>query len=150
MNESSEYRVTSSEMVSLATGEYLRLFWWYVAIVPLFGLLCLLFGGGVLRPIGGFALLWPFSIPARAVISTTKARRLFRAGVRARIEEDGLYIVPSQMDVKGLRLRWGAVRDVRERGAWAIVRTRRFGFLPVPPEVGRGIAERMVGATKPS
>lgn len=144
MTESPEYRLSSTEFVNLAASEYVRTFWWYVAIVPLFGLLAVVFGEGPLRTIGGMAVLWPLSIPARAVLSTAKARRLFGAGVRARVEEDGLYIVPSQPGVKGLRLRWGWVRSVRERGEWALIQTRRFGFLPVPVETGREIMRRFV------
>lgn len=128
-------------MVRLASWEYARAFWWYVAIIPIFGVFAILFGDGLIRGIGMMALLWPLSIPARAVVSTGKARRLFGAGVRARIEEDGLYIVPNQPEVKGLRLKWTAIRDVVEREDWALVRTRRFGFVPVPLQVGREVSE---------
>jgi hypothetical protein len=120
----------------MASMEYLRSFWWLVATVPLFGILALAFGYGPLQAIGMFALLWPFSIPARSVLSTRKASKLFSKGCRLVAYDDRLEFQGETPGPAGKPLRMvvptDGVRDVVRRGENLLIRTLRFGFVPVP------------------
>ncbi|RYG49270.1 hypothetical protein EON79_01930, partial [bacterium] len=56
----SPYRLSPSELVRVAALEYFRSFWWYVAIVPAFGVIALIFGDNFLRAIGMMATVFEF------------------------------------------------------------------------------------------
>lgn len=119
----------------MGAKEYLRTFWWMVAVVPAFGVAALLFGNGILQAIGLMAILWPISIPARSVVSTAKASRLFSSGVRMVLFEDRIEFQGQTPGPNGKPLRMtlplGNVRDVVRRGDWLLVRTMRLEFDPV-------------------
>jgi hypothetical protein len=127
---SQQYRVSRIILARLSAEEYIRSFWWFILIIPTFGLACLIFGSGLLQIIGWMAVLWPFSIPARSVISSSKAGKLLSRGTRVELKNGTLYF--SSDDGKGLKLELWAARDVVVRGEYALVRMRRFGFVPIP------------------
>lgn len=114
----------------IASGEYLRAFWWFVLPVPLFGALAFMFGGTqIMKGVGLFAILWPLSIPARAVLATSKAGRLFENGVHLSADDENLYF--HGVDGSGLRLRIDSVRDAVRRPGFVVLRLRSLGFVPV-------------------
>jgi len=119
----------------LAAEEFLRLLWWIVIVVPLFGIVALVYGRGILQAAGMAAILWPISIPARGILSTTRAGRLFTYGCFAELDDQNLTFY----DSSGKRerpLRWKiplyTVRDVVERHDFYLVRMRLLWFVPVP------------------
>ena len=130
--QTSEYRVSRSELALLASGEYLRNFWWFVLVTPLFGVLAFVFTSGLLQVIGLMAILWPFSIPARAVLSTSKSARLFRS-CYMKADEDAVTFYGSETQPKQLRFQvpLAAIRSVRETRDFVILQTRRYGFAPI-------------------
>jgi hypothetical protein len=127
---SGEYQIDRFTLARISVTEYVRQFWWYIAIVPLFGLVAVIFGFGPLRVIGITAMLWPLTIPGRAVLSTGKAAKLFRAGTYATWDETAIYFHAANGG--GMKLEWMAVRAVVLSGAFLVFRTRRLGFVPIP------------------
>jgi hypothetical protein len=133
--ETASYRITRTEMARIASLEYLRSFWWVVIGIPLFGIFALIFGQGILQVIGVSALLWPFSIPARSVLATSKPSRLFAGGVRMRLYDDRMEFLGETPGKNGkpyrMTLPLDAIRDVVQRGDFLLIRTFRLGFLPI-------------------
>ena len=127
---SAKYRISRIVLARLTAEEYLRSFWWFALIVPVFGITCLLFGSGLLQVIGFMAILWPFSIPARAILSSSKASKLLSRGTWVRFEEQTLYFCADEGT--GLKLSLNAVRDIVVRGEYVLIRLRHFGFVPIP------------------
>ena len=111
-------------------SEYARQFWWYVATIPVFGLVLMVVGDGSMRAIGMMGMLWPLSLPARALFATRKSANLFVKKTEAEVREDGVYFKPETG--QGLRLARTSVHDVFMRKEWVIFRTRKFQFIPVP------------------
>jgi len=120
-------------MARLASEEYLYNFWWFAAAVPGFGIVSVILWDGALRVIGTMAILWPFSIPARSVMSTTKSSRLFTSGCHVELTEDELLFIGEYKD--GKRLRYPVdvdrIKEVIRRRGMLLVRTRVPGFLPI-------------------
>jgi hypothetical protein len=134
--ESEPYRVSRTDLARIASLEYLRTFWWVVIGIPLFGVIALIWGQGLLQVIGMFALLWPFSIPARSILTTTKASKLFAGGVQLVVFEDRLEFRGQALGKSGKPLRMvvplDTVRDLVLRGRFYLVRTIRLEIAPVP------------------
>jgi hypothetical protein len=128
-----EYQVSRSEMMLLAAREYVRIFWWYILITPIFGVLALIFGGGPLQLIGMIAILWPFSIPARAVISSSKASRLFSRGCHMEADDKEAIFYGVQANPKRLRFRlsYNDIRSVGRLQDLVVLRTRMLGAVPI-------------------
>jgi hypothetical protein len=142
---SKKYRVSRIVLARLAAEEYVRTFWWFVLIIPIFGVICLAFGSGLLQVIGFMAVLWPFSIPARAVLSSSKAAKLLTRGTWVKLENGTFFF--SAEDGKGLKLSLSSVRDVVVRGDYALVRMRRFGFIPIArAALAEGDLEKLLAA----
>ena len=127
---SKRYQISRVELARLAAEEYVRSFWWFLGITPLFGIVALVTTTGLLQVIGWFAILWPFSIPARAVISSSRAGKLFAKGTWFKLEDGVLYFHGD--DGKGMKLTLRGVRDAVMRGEFLVLRTRRYGIVPIP------------------
>lgn len=101
----------------------------------MFGLIAMIWGNGVIQIVGMFAFLWPFSIPARAVLTTTKASRLFTGGCQLSVYEDRLEFIGQTPLKDGRLLRMiipmEQVRDVVERKEFYVIRTIRLSFVLV-------------------
>jgi len=134
------FRISRNRLAFLAMEEYLRSFWWYVAIVPIFGLAAVITSEGLLRAIGAMALLWPFSIPARSIVTTAKSGRFFRDEVWMSTGDDALYFHSETS--KGMMLRLSSVRDLVRRGDYLLVRLRRLGFVAIPAAAFESDADR--------
>jgi len=136
--ETQPYRLSRLELAYVAIAEYVGSFWWIIAVIPAFGVGALIFGEGLLKVIGMMAILWPISIPARSILTTTKSSRLFVGGCRMVATEDRLEFFgevpgpsgkPYRMTVPAIQ-----IRDLVERRDLMLVRTTRLGFAPVRPE----------------
>lgn len=125
-----EYRVPRTVMARLAMMEYLRRFWWFALVPPVFGVLALSSGWqGMLLP-GFIALLWPFTIPARAVLATWKAGKFFERGVLVYLQDGKLMFVGTQ-GAKGMRLDLNSITSVGETARYLLLRFRHMGFVPI-------------------
>jgi len=90
---------------------------------------------GLMQIIGMFAFLWPFSIPARAVLTTTKSSRLYTQGCKLFFYEDRLEFIGQEALKDGRYPRmivpFHDIRDVIRRGDYLLVRTVKLGMLPL-------------------
>ena len=102
--------------------------------MPLGGVLGLILLPNV-APIWFAAILWPISLPARAILASRRSARLFANGCRVTIDEEAATFAaePSPDDRPRLRYRlpWTSVRAIRDRGTWIVLEGRRFEVLPV-------------------
>ena len=96
--------------------------------------------------------LWPVSIPARGIVSTTKASRLFAQGCRAVLDDEFLTFYDTSSRPKPLRWRLPLirVRDVVERRNYLLIRMRKLDFVAIPKNAfetddDRAVFERMIG-----
>jgi hypothetical protein len=127
------YQLNRLELSLLSAMEYLRMFWWYVAIVPTFGLLLLIFTRGPLQAIGMMAVLWPLTIPGRAFMTSSKSSRLFNQPCYMEADDTGVVFYSVATEPKRLRyaIRPGEMRDLVDRGDLLLIRTRKLGFAPI-------------------
>lgn len=118
----------------MASEEYVRSFWWFVVVVPLGGLVALITARGPLQVFGMLAVLWPFSIPARAVLFTTKASRLFTGGCHVEAGTGGITFI-GEYNKAQKRLRFHIagddIKSVVRRRELLLVRTYRPGIAPI-------------------
>ena len=101
--------------------------------VPVFGIAAMAFGDGIMRVVGCMALLWPFSIPARSVISTRKSSRLFSEGCHVEADEEKITFIGDYHGGKRLRyiLEIWRLKEAKHVGDLILLRTRIPGFLPI-------------------
>jgi len=124
------FRVSRLSLAYLGVAQYLRSFWWFVAIIPLFGLIATIVGSGILRGMGLFALLWPFSLPARAIVATSRTGKLLERGVWASFEDGVLYLHGEEG--QGSKLRLSSVRRIDQRMGFLVLVLPRGAFLALP------------------
>lgn len=131
---SEPFRIGRRELALLAAGEYLRKFWFVALPVPLGGVLGLIFLPNV-APVWFAAILWPISLPARAILASRRSARLFVDGCRVSLDDEAATFVaepgPEGRPRLRYRLPWTRIRAVRERGEWIVLEGRRFEVLPV-------------------
>jgi len=133
MITSGVYRLSRLELAYLTCEEYLRNYWWFAATVPIGGLGLMIFGQGPMVALGMLAFLWPFSIPARGIIFTTKSSRLFANGCHVEATIEDVNIIGEYKDGKRLRypVATNRLKSVLRRKGMIILRTRMPGFLAV-------------------
>ncbi len=123
-------------MARIASEEYLRSFWWLVAPIPLIGLGAIIFTKPPLQVFGMLMFLWPFSIPARSVLSTTKSSRLFSGGCHVEATEDEIVFIGEYINQKRLRyaIAMDRIKEIVPRGEVLLVRLRIPGIAPIKTE----------------
>ena len=127
----SEYRLTRFQISQTMALQYIRTFWWILISVPVFGVLCFALSTDlVIRACGLICLLWPFSIPARSFIVTSKASRQLLKPTTLFLTEDGIAL--SASDGTGMKLKTSSVRSIRRSGAVLVVQTMKLGLMLVP------------------
>ncbi|MBS1716438.1 MAG: hypothetical protein JSS72_01750 [Armatimonadetes bacterium] len=132
MIESEPFALSRTQLAYAAGWLYVRLFWPILLAVPSFGVALLVFGSKdpVLRYFGLVCFLWPFSIPARAVMNTTKTIRLLGHETRVQIGEGELRFLGESG--KGLKLSKKSIwRFTTSLNFYALV-TRKFQIAFVP------------------
>ena len=135
------FRVSRLSLAYLAVALYVRTYWWFAAIVPGFGLVWLLLMPLSLKAVGLMALLWPLSLPARAILATSKTGKLLQKGARATLEHKTLYLHGE--DGGGFRLDLSAVRrTVRTRGFLVLVLSRG-DFVALPLRGNESFADQV-------
>jgi hypothetical protein len=125
-----EFRVSRLSLAYLAVAQYVRTYWWFVAVIPTFGLVMFLLGPGVMRVMGVMAILWPFSLPARAIFATSKTGKLLEKGAYASLEDGVLYLHGKDGD--GMKLSLSAVRRIERRRGFLVFILARGAFLALP------------------
>lgn len=92
-------------------------------------MIALVLGSGVLQVMGLMALLWPLSLPARAIFATSKAGRLMERGAWASLEGTTLFV---HGEDEGVRLDLAAARRVERRRGFIVLSLARGDFLALP------------------
>lgn len=104
-------------------------------VPPLTGLLIVLFLP-IVAPLGFVGLLWPLSLPARALLASRRASRLFARGCHAEGSAEGVVFYGPASDAP--RLRWRVageeIRAVRVRPRFVVLELRRFEVVPIRRE----------------
>lgn len=131
------YKVSRVRLAYVASEEYIRTFWYWMISIPIAGIAFLVSGIPTLQGIGVFALMWPFTIPGRALLISTKASRLFNSGVVMRVTENEIEFLGQTPGASGKPMRMAIardmVRDVQVRQGVMILRTFRQAFAPIDP-----------------
>jgi len=127
------FSLTRTELARITSEEYIRTFWWFVAPVPVAGLIALITAKGPLQVIGMFAILWPFSIPARSVLATTKSSRLFTGGCHVEATPEEIVFVGEYKEGKRLRypVSTDKIKEAVRRHGIILLRMRIPGIAPI-------------------
>ena len=130
--ETTEYRISRSQLVYWSANEYIRRFWPAFIAFPVTGILLI-----VLMPIQvGFALgtiliMWPLSIPARSILLTGRAAKRVMSPTRMVAEGEHIYFIVNPMDLN-YRVNKKSIRDVVLRNEYVVIELWRFKMIFVP------------------
>ncbi len=109
--------------------------------IPIFGVVALVFGHSqILVAIGFFAILWPFSIPARAILITSKSARQFMKGTWMSLEDGFFYFHGT--DGTGFKLPLEKLRKVVKRQGFYLLKLQAMSFIPIPESAIRSPEDR--------
>src|ERR1019366_6410997 len=130
------FNLSRTELARITSEEYVRKYWFFVAPIPVMGLIALITGRGPLQVFGLLAVLWPFSIPARSVVTTTKSSRLFTGGCHVEATPDEVVFIGEYKDMKRLRyaISTDRIQEAVVRGGTIVLRMRLPGFAPIKVE----------------
>ncbi len=105
----------------------------------------------IMRYLGALMILWPITIPGRALVITSDQKKLYLRRTVATVREDGIYLDPEGGTPTRIRLDW--IRRVRRQGdLWAIISGRGqvvFVKATAFPEAARTAAESRIGVGVP-
>ncbi len=141
------FRIPRYLLARLSAEQYVRSFWWFVLVVPLFGILALFSGSAIIQAIGIFAILWPITIPARAVLGGWKAGTFFSGGVSLEVSDRTLYFHGTAGD--GMKLSMDAVRKAEVRHGFLLLSFGIGEFVAIPATAlatnGEGLLRALKG-----
>jgi len=129
---SAPFRIPRYLLARLSAEQYVRSFWWFVLVVPIFGIVAMVFSTGLLQVIGMFAILWPVTIPARAILGGWKAGTFFSNGVTLESDDSHLYF--HGKDSEGMKLAISAIRKVNLRHGFVLLSFGIGQFVAIPAE----------------
>ena len=130
MIKTNPFAIPPSRLAYLYAEEYVRSFWWMFIGIPISGLVVLLLvPGAIAKYIGMVCLLWPVTIPARAVLLSRKISKVLSKPTTAEFREDGIYF--EGQDIRSRAL-WSTIRNAEVRKEYLILRTRKLSVLLVP------------------
>jgi len=128
------YRLSRTELARVMSEEYVRKYWWFAVPIPITGIFFLSLTTGPLQALGMLMLLWPFSIPARSVVFSTKASRLFTGGCHVEATpEEIVFIGEYNKNQKRLRyvISTDRIKELTERGDVLLIRLRTPDVAPI-------------------
>lgn len=138
------FRLSRTELARITSEEYVRKYWFFIAPLPVIGLIALITSRGPLQVFGMLAVLWPFSIPARSVVVTTKSSRLFTGGCHVEATPEEVVFIGEYNNMK--RLRYAIATDRIQEAVFQrdtiILRMRLPGFAPIKVEAFENEADR--------
>lgn len=127
----SPYTLTRWQVALASAEEYIRALWWILIGIPLFGILALVVAPNeLIRGMGFICVVWPLTIPIRAVTASARAGALYGRPTTLAIDGDWLYLKGE--NGKGLRLARSEVWTVRLGGGVWRIKTRRLSVLLAP------------------
>jgi hypothetical protein len=120
-------------LARLAAEIYVRSFWWFIIIPPVFGVICLFSGSQLLYGVGMLGVLWPITIPARAAFISAAAGKFFSKPVRVVLSANTLYFYGSES--RGMKLSLANVRKIEERHGYILLIYGIGQFAAIPTEI---------------
>ena len=128
------FSISRTELARIMSEEFLRKYWFFAVPIPLTGIFFLALTSGPLQALGMLMLLWPFSIPARSVVFTTKSSRLFTGGCHVEATPDAVAII-GEYTKEGKRLRYlsetDRIKEVIQRRDFLLVRLKTPAIAPI-------------------
>lgn len=92
---SETYTIGRLELAYATTAAYVRTFWWALVGVPISGVLIIaILSVPIMQYLGAVMVLWPITIPGRALLITDSHRRLYLRPTVCTLREDGVYLDP--------------------------------------------------------
>jgi hypothetical protein len=125
---SEPYSIRRAELAYATAEVYFRTYWWFILGIPVAGI-AILFALPMLRIVGGLMVLWPISIPARAVLISGKTYRRLGAQTVARVGENEAFIEPEGQTPVRIHYNW--VRKVMKSGQLFILVGPRGAFTAI-------------------
>ena len=121
---SETYIIGRLELAYATAALYVRTLWWALIGIPISGVLILiLMPLPIMRYLGAVMILWPISIPGRAVVITVDQRKLYVRPTIASFREEGFFLDPEGGSPTRIPLTW--VRRALRRGEmWFLVGDR--------------------------
>jgi hypothetical protein len=110
---------------------YLRKAWWLILPFPIFGIWLLRSTEDrLLQYLAFVAIFWPFTIPARAVVVTSKASKRLLQETWAILDADALYLYGP--DGNGTKVPLERITGVRRSLGLLVVELKHYVFVLVP------------------
>ncbi|MHB8636299.1 MAG: hypothetical protein ACYC96_07485 [Fimbriimonadaceae bacterium] len=118
---SETYIIGRLELAYATAGLYVRTLWWALIGVPISGVLILfLLPLPIMRYLGAVMVLWPITIPGRALVITSDQRKLYSRPTVATFRDDAFYLDPEGGTPTRIPLSW--MRRAQRRGTmWLLV-----------------------------
>lgn len=130
--DTNEYRISRSQLVYWSANEYVRRFWPAFIAFPITGLLMIvLMQTQMAIGLGLLMILWPFSIPARAILLTGRAAKRVLSPTRMVAEGEHLYFIVQPMELN-YRINKKSIRDVIRRKEYVVVELWKFKLVYIP------------------
>jgi hypothetical protein len=134
--QSKPYSIPRTVLARIAAIYYLRTFWFILLGPFLFGVALLFVGPNQTARVFGLILAaWPITIFTRALLLVGKSAKVWAKPTTVSIGDDGFYFESQTEPISRLKLRFEGVRKVLTLGAYRLLQTRQFGFVPIPDEV---------------
>ncbi len=131
MIRSKPFRISRTELILVCSAQYLRRMWPIFAAFPVFGILAIILGPNqLIRAIGFFALLWPFSIPARVAMATGGIAKRLRRPMHVKTDDSAIYFIPEEG--AGMKIERVQLRRVDLVKGFLVFETRNFNFALAP------------------
>ena len=130
--ETTEYRISRSQLVYWSANEYIRRFWPAFIAFPITGiLLIVLMQSQVGLALGTIMIMWPLSIPARSILLTGRAAKRVLSPTRMVAEGEHIYFIVNPMELN-YRVNKKSIRDVVLRREYVVIELWRFKMIFVP------------------
>lgn len=112
------------ELAYATAALYVRTLWWALIGIPISGILILiLFKLPIMQYLGAVMILWPITIPGRAVVITSDQRKLYMQRTVAAFRDEAFYLDPEGGTPTRIPLTW--IRRAFRRGEmWVLVGDR--------------------------
>jgi hypothetical protein len=130
--ETSEYRISRSQLVYWSANEYIRRFWPGFIAFPIMGIILFIaMPTQVGIGLGMLLILWPMSIPARSILLTGRAAKRVLSPTRMVAEGEHLYFIVNPLEMN-YRVNIKSVRDIVVRKEYIVVELWKFKMIFVP------------------
>ena len=112
---SETYTILRLELAYAIAALYVRTLWWALIGLPISGvLIVILMQVPIMRYLGAVMVLWPITIPARAIVISADQRKLYIRPTIATFRDEAFYLDPEGGTPTRIPLTW--IRRALRRG----------------------------------